>query len=133
MVLVYNIIVLYNCGVNRIFYPNGETSVIKLTVFYIYIFYIVFRDEKDDDVDNDDDDRRSVNEVVITTTERRRSETAGEIAVRCGAASDDGQPMFESDKEKECWALFKKMTAKGVSITFDTVLRFVDNINNYYI
>lgn len=36
----------------------------------------------------------------------------------------DGQPMLKSDKEKECWALFKKMTAKGVSVTFDTVLRF---------
>ncbi|XP_050529542.1 uncharacterized protein LOC126899058 [Daktulosphaira vitifoliae] len=35
----------------------------------------------------------------------------------------DGQPLFKTAKEKECWTLFKKMTDKGISVTFDTVLR----------
>lgn len=28
-----------------------------------------------------------------------------------------------SEKERECWKLFKKMTLKGVSVTYDTILR----------
>lgn len=68
-----------------------------------------------------------VKEVEIPEggNERQEDEIA-EIAVRYDVA--DGQPMLKSDKEKECWALFKKMTAKGVSVTFDTVLRF-ENID----
>jgi len=53
---------------------------------------------------------------------REQEDEIAEIAVQYDVV--DGQPMLKSDKEKECWALFKKMTAKGVSVTFDTVLRF---------
>lgn len=35
----------------------------------------------------------------------------------------DGQPLLKTVKEKECWTLFKKMTDKGISVTFDTILR----------
>lgn len=69
---------------------------------------------------DEEDDVQVVKEVEIS---EQRDETQEEdIAIHYDVV--DGQPMFKSDKEKECWALFKKMTAKGVSVTFDTVLRF---------
>lgn len=37
----------------------------------------------------------------------------------------DGDPDFKSAKEKECWQLFKRMSSKGVSVSFETVLRYV--------
>ncbi|XP_015380405.1 PREDICTED: uncharacterized protein LOC107174100 isoform X2 [Diuraphis noxia] len=78
--------------------------------------------------DDDEDDGTVVKEVVISNRdsdddeEMLRDKEITQIDVRCDVL--DGQPMLKSDKEKECWALFKKMTAKGVSVTFDTVLRF---------
>ncbi|KAF6201832.1 hypothetical protein GE061_004227 [Apolygus lucorum] len=33
------------------------------------------------------------------------------------------KPVFKNSKEKECWALFKKMSDRGVSVSFETVLR----------
>lgn len=48
-----------------------------------------------------------------------------EVTVRYNDDVVEGQPKFKSDKEKECWTLFKKMTAKGVSVSFDTVLRLL--------
>ncbi|XP_076635470.1 uncharacterized protein LOC143348759 [Colletes latitarsis] len=33
------------------------------------------------------------------------------------------KPQFHTNKEKECWHLYKKMCDKGVSVSFDTVLR----------
>lgn len=78
-----------------------------------------FRDE--------DDDVQVVKEVEIPECDNQiQEDEISEIAVRYDVV--DGQPMLKSDKEKECWALFKKMTAKGVSVTFDTVLRF-ENID----
>ena len=79
-----------------------------------------FRDDEDDGpvvkeviskLGDDDDDNETLHNKEIA-----------QIDVRYDVL--DGQPMLKSDKEKECWALFKKMTAKGVSVTFDTVLRF---------
>jgi len=35
----------------------------------------------------------------------------------------DGQPEFRTPKEKECWALFRRMTEKGLPVSYDTVLR----------
>lgn len=68
-------------------------------------------------------DGQVVKEIEISTRgDERQEEEIDEIAVHCDVV--DGQPMLKSEKEKECWALFKKMTAKGVSVTFDTVLRF---------
>ncbi|CAL7936085.1 unnamed protein product [Xylocopa violacea] len=33
------------------------------------------------------------------------------------------EPHFQSNKEKECWHLYRKMCDKGVCVSFDTVLR----------
>ncbi|XP_043256871.1 uncharacterized protein LOC122399879 [Colletes gigas] len=33
------------------------------------------------------------------------------------------KPQFHTNKEKECWHLYRKMCDKGVSVSFDTVLR----------
>lgn len=33
------------------------------------------------------------------------------------------EPDFKSPKEKECWDLYRKMMTKGVSVSYDTVLR----------
>lgn len=63
-----------------------------------------------------------VKEVDIPDScDEKQEEKITEITVHYDVV--DGQPMLKSEKEKECWALFKKMTAKGVSVTFDTVLR----------
>lgn len=35
----------------------------------------------------------------------------------------DPEPIIKSPKEKECWALYKKMVDKGVSVSYDTILR----------
>ncbi|XP_026823075.1 uncharacterized protein LOC113561069 isoform X1 [Rhopalosiphum maidis] len=77
---------------------------------------------------DDEDDGPVVKEVVISKlgnddddNETLHNKEIAQIDVRYDVL--DGQPMLKSDKEKECWALFKKMTAKGVSVTFDTVLR----------
>ncbi|XP_025406010.1 uncharacterized protein LOC112680195 isoform X2 [Sipha flava] len=72
--------------------------------------------------DEEDDDGEVVKEEKIPESDNeKREDEIAEIAVRYDVV--DGQPTLKSDKEKECWALFKKMTAKGVSVTFDTVLR----------
>ncbi|KZC12746.1 hypothetical protein WN55_05346 [Dufourea novaeangliae] len=34
------------------------------------------------------------------------------------------EPQFHTNKEKECWHLYRKMCDKGVCVSFDTVLRF---------
>lgn len=36
---------------------------------------------------------------------------------------EDAEPTFSTPKERECWELFKKMSEKGVSVSYDTVLR----------
>ncbi|XP_076225648.1 uncharacterized protein LOC116424339 [Nomia melanderi] len=33
------------------------------------------------------------------------------------------EPQFQTNKEKECWHLYRKMCDKGVCVSFDTVLR----------
>lgn len=37
---------------------------------------------------------------------------------------DRKEPEFKSPKEKECWVLYQKMVEKGVTVSFDTVLRW---------
>lgn len=82
--------------------------------------YRVFRDEEDDG--------QLIKEIEISENrDEKQEEEVAKIAVHNDVV--DGQPMLKSDKEKECWALFKKMTAKGVSVTFDTVLRFDRSLN----
>lgn len=36
----------------------------------------------------------------------------------------DAEPAFKTDKERECWQMFRKMADKGVSVSYDTVLRW---------
>lgn len=36
---------------------------------------------------------------------------------------DNSEPEFHTDKERECWRLYRKMCEKGVSVSYDTVLR----------
>lgn len=38
---------------------------------------------------------------------------------------DKNEKPFQSAKEQECWSSFRKMTNKGFSVSFDTILRFV--------
>jgi hypothetical protein len=38
-------------------------------------------------------------------------------------AFTEGSPKFESPKEQECWHLYRKMCEKGLTVSFDTVLR----------
>lgn len=38
-------------------------------------------------------------------------------------AFTEGSPKFESSKEQECWHLYRKMCEKGLTVSFDTVLR----------
>ncbi|PSN33287.1 hypothetical protein C0J52_20680 [Blattella germanica] len=35
----------------------------------------------------------------------------------------DAEPEFQSPKERECWQLYRRMVEKGVSVSYDTVLR----------
>lgn len=37
------------------------------------------------------------------------------------------EPPCQTAKEKECWHLYRRMCDKGVYVSFDTVLRFVNN------
>ncbi|KOC67474.1 hypothetical protein WH47_11653 [Habropoda laboriosa] len=39
------------------------------------------------------------------------------------AQSTSTEPHFQTNKEKECWHLYRKMCDKGVCVSFDTVLR----------
>lgn len=83
-----------------------------------------FRDDDEDDV------HFTKKPEVPEHLDDEKKEKIGEIEeVAVQYDVNDGQPTFKSDKEKECWALFKKMTAKGVSVTFDTVLRFETSLS----
>ncbi|KAK6627105.1 hypothetical protein RUM44_009582 [Polyplax serrata] len=61
----------------------------------------------------DDDDNNDFRQISEALGRKENDEVRPE----------DGEPQFKCPKEKECWALYKKMVAKGVSVTFDTVLR----------
>lgn len=37
--------------------------------------------------------------------------------------NDPETPKFETTKEKECWAMYKKMSEKGLPVAYDTILR----------
>ncbi|XP_034651006.1 uncharacterized protein LOC117890327 isoform X1 [Drosophila subobscura] len=45
-------------------------------------------------------------------------------AANCSEQQDHNYPLYvRSIKERECWKLYQKMCAKGVSVSYDTVLR----------
>jgi len=56
-----------------------------------------------------DNDRKSLNNV---TTEERQLASEGDC---------DGEQ--QTPKEQECWKLFQKMSNKGISVSYDTILR----------
>ncbi|KAJ9589871.1 hypothetical protein L9F63_017026 [Diploptera punctata] len=37
--------------------------------------------------------------------------------------TNDSEPEFQTTKERECWQLYRRMLEKGVSVSYDTVLR----------
>ncbi|XP_021938174.1 uncharacterized protein LOC110838856 [Zootermopsis nevadensis] len=39
------------------------------------------------------------------------------------AIPEDVEPEFQTPKERECWQLYRRMMEKGVSVSYDTVLR----------
>jgi hypothetical protein len=39
------------------------------------------------------------------------------------ASEDAVEPHFQTPKERECWQLYRRMLEKGVSVSYDTVLR----------
>lgn len=36
---------------------------------------------------------------------------------------DKEEPRFGSEKEKQCWAMYRKMADKGLKVSYDTILR----------
>lgn len=44
-------------------------------------------------------------------------------AITDPVVSQDAEPEFQSPKERECWQLYRRMLEKGVSVSYDTVLR----------
>ena len=44
-------------------------------------------------------------------------------AITDPVGSQDAEPEFQSPKERECWHLYRRMLEKGVSVSYDTVLR----------
>jgi len=44
-------------------------------------------------------------------------------AITDPVGSQDAEPEFQSPKERECWQLYRRMLEKGVSVSYDTVLR----------
>lgn len=40
-----------------------------------------------------------------------------------GDEENRSKPQLDTQKEKQCWDLYKKMSEKGVSVSFDTILR----------
>ncbi|CAH0546630.1 unnamed protein product [Brassicogethes aeneus] len=45
----------------------------------------------------------------------------------------DGEPKFESAKEKQCWDMFCKMSGKGINVSYDTILRGILTPTEYRI
>jgi len=39
------------------------------------------------------------------------------------AGSEGAEPQFQTPKERECWQLYRRMLEKGVSVSYDTILR----------
>lgn len=35
----------------------------------------------------------------------------------------DKQPIFNTNKEQDCWNMYQKMTKKGINVSYDTILR----------
>lgn len=51
-----------------------------------------------------------------------RGEEAGQVVGSSGGENNN-QLGGQSAKERECWKLFQKMTTKGISVSYDTILR----------
>ncbi|GLV42560.1 uncharacterized protein CBL_03298 [Carabus blaptoides fortunei] len=58
------------------------------------------------------------------TTPNSRPEEQRNVENEDTTADDDPEtPKFETIKEKECWAMYKKMSEKGLPVAYDTILR----------
>jgi hypothetical protein len=56
--------------------------------------------------------------VVVTNVLKPTVEPADVVAI-----SEDVEPEFQTPKERECWQLYRRMLEKGVSVSYDTILR----------
>lgn len=59
-----------------------------------------------------------VSQVQIDS-ESEKLETSNEAT----SSPDKTKPQLDTQKEKQCWDLYKKMSEKGVLVSFDTILR----------
>lgn len=57
------------------------------------------------------------------TTTTASGSTRSEIRIQLFEESNTFPEYVRSIKEKECWILFQKMVDKGISITYETILR----------
>lgn len=55
----------------------------------------------------------SINDIISVSTDDQVGKST----------EDPDTPKFESSKEKECWAMYKKMSSKGLPVSYDTILR----------
>lgn len=64
--------------------------------------------------------------VVENSVANSSTETTINAEEDPATAADDNDPetpKFETTKEKECWAMYKKMSEKGLPVAYDTILR----------
>lgn len=56
---------------------------------------------------------------------QNQSENSGQAEPITGTSvlENESEPLFENPKETQCWSLYKKMSDKGVDISYDTILR----------
>ncbi|CAG9761314.1 unnamed protein product [Ceutorhynchus assimilis] len=58
------------------------------------------------------------NVILITPDVNEKSETQKEEE-----KPNDEEPTYDTPKEKQCWAMYCKMTEKGINVSYDTILR----------
>lgn len=57
-----------------------------------------------------------------TNEENRTQDTSNDDAVKTDSSSGL-EPKIDDKKAKQCWDLYRKMSEKGVVVSFDTILR----------
>ncbi|CAH1391676.1 unnamed protein product [Nezara viridula] len=63
--------------------------------------------------------------VEVTKTEPIKEPKAEAVVTFNDNADEEVEKeVFKSAKERECWHLFKRMSSRGVSVSFETVLRY---------
>ncbi|KAF5273292.1 hypothetical protein FQR65_LT04714 [Abscondita terminalis] len=64
----------------------------------------------------------STNGKIETDNEYSSTKVDGQDNSENSKKSGD-EPDFETPKEKQCWEMYRKMSGKGISISFETILR----------